>query len=336
MKRWPLKTGISYFGNWFLRHFLEDLKEIRRSSCNFIVLTFSETDLQYYEKTARDFVRASHDHGLEVYLDPWGVGRAFGGESYTEFLLYHPEARQVSSEGKPLPISCLNHPLFYQFLQRWCEAAFRMKIDTFFWDEPHFYLFRKPSQRDLWSCRCPVCQRLFHKREGHRMPKERTPEVEAFREWTLVRFLRRLCDFTRREGFRNAVCFLPRIFDRESLRDWSRVARLPSVDIVATDPYWRPRQDVRSYVGSHAEELVALTKQFGKEPQLWILNYRIPRGEEKKISLAIQVGHEAGIRNFAAWSYRGTGQMSFLASQNPKKVWKALAEAYRKLHRGGL
>ena len=334
MGSFPLKTGISYFGNRFLRHFQKDLREIRRAHCNFIVLTFSETDLQYYEGTMRDFVKASHDKGLEVYLDPWGVGRAFGGESYSEFLLHHPEARQVSSVGGSLPIACLNHPLFHQFMRRWCEAAFRMKIDTFFWDEPHFHLFRNPSRSRQWSCRCTVCQALFRKWEGHRMPESYTSQVEAFREWTLFRFLKRFCDFTKREGFRNAVCFLPRskVFDRDSLKDWSRVARLPSVDILGTDPYWHPRQDLRGYVGAHAEELVTLTRLYHKEPQLWILNYRIPRGDEKKISLAIQTAYEAGVRNFAAWSYWGTGQMSFLASQDPDRVWGTLAKAYKKLH----
>ena len=330
-----MKTGVSYFGNWFLKHFLKDLEEIRRASCNFIVLTFSETDLQYYEQTARDFVKASHDKGLKVYLDPWGVGRAFGGESYTEFLLHHPEARQVSAKGVPLPIACLNHPRFQQFLRRWCEAAFQMRIDTFFWDEPHFHLFRKASPRQ-WSCRCVVCQKLFLKREGYRMPTVRASAVERFREWTLVQFLKRLCDFTKREGFRNAVCLLPRakVFERDSLRDWSKVAALSSVDIVATDPYWRPDQDIQRYVGSHAQELVTLTRRYQKEPQIWILSYRIPKGDEKKIPLAIQTAYDQGIRNFAAWSYWGTGQMSFLSSQNPSKVWKILAEAYRSLHRG--
>ena len=332
-RSWPLKTGVSYFGNRFLRHFRKDLRQIRRAHCNFIVLTFSETDLQYYEGTMRDFVKASHDEGLEVYLDPWGVGHAFGGESYSEFLLYHPEARQVSSKGEVLPIACLNSSLFHQFLRRWCEAAFRMKIDTFFWDEPHFYLFRKPAEKRLWSCRCSVCQALFRKREGYRMPTERTPDVERFREWTLIRFLKHFCDFTKKEGFRNAVCFLPRVFDRDSLKDWSKVAALPSVDIVGTDPYWHPRQDVRSYVGSHAEELVALTRRTHKEPQIWILNYRIPRGDEKKILLATRVAYEAGIRNLAAWSYWGTGPMSWLTSADPDRVWKTLARAYGELHK---
>jgi len=165
------------------------------------------------------------------------------------------------------------------------------------------------------------------------MSEARTPEVEAFREWTLVQFLKRFCDFTRREGFRNAVCFLPRIFDRDSLKDWSKVASLPSVDIVGTDPYWHPTQDVQSYVGSHAEELVMLTRRYQKEPQLWILNYRIPRGHETKISLAIRVAYDIGIRNFAAWSYRGTEPMSVLTSDYPTKVWRTLARAYRALRR---
>jgi hypothetical protein len=43
----------------------------------------------------------------------------------------------------------------------------------------------------------------------------------------------------------------------------------------------------------------------------------------------IQAAYERGVRNFAAWSYFGTGQMSWLKSDNPQKVWQVLTRTYR-------
>lgn len=329
-KSFPLKCGVSYFGNYFLKHFQEDLREIRRGGCHFIVLTFSEQDLQYYPGTFKDFVKASHDVGLEVYLDPWAVGRVFGGESYSEFIAYHPEARQVGSHGRPLPIACPNHPTFRKFLKTWCEAGFGMKVDYFFWDEPHFYIFKKEKEKGLWSCRCSVCLNLFEKRFGKPMPKKLTKEIFRFREESVVQFLKGFCDFTKKEGFRNAICLLPELYSKHVLQDWSQVAQFKSLDILGTDPYWHLGVvDVARLLRHYSRKIYQLCLQYGKEPQIWVLNFRIKKGEERKIAIALKTAYEEGIRNFAAWSYMGTGQMSWLKSDDPQKVWKTLTHTYR-------
>lgn len=329
-KSFPLKTGVSYFGNYFLSHFKEDLKEMRRGGCNTITLTFSEQDLQYYPGTMKDMVKASHDAGLEVYIDPWAVGRVFGGESYSEFIVHHPETRQVSSTGELLPIACLNHPVFQDFLKRWCEACFDFNVDIFFWDEPHFHIFKEEHQKGLWACRCVICRKLFEKRFGKPMPKHLTEEIFAFREASVVGFLKKFCDYTKREGFKNAVCLLPQLYSIHIVQDWSVVARLKSLDIFGTDPYWHIGiDDVEGLLRHYSHQVVDLCKRYRKEPQMWILNFRIKKGEEWKIATALRASYEEGIRNFAAWSYMGTGQMSWLKSDDPIKVWKTLSHTYR-------
>ncbi|MFH1857590.1 MAG: hypothetical protein ABH845_01615 [Candidatus Omnitrophota bacterium] len=330
----PLKTGVSYFGNYFLEHFKRDLREMVRGGCNFIVLTFSEQDLQYYPGTMKDFVKASHDSGLEVHLDPWGVGRIFGGESYSEWIAHHPETRQLSVDGTFLPAACLNHPAFQAFLKRWCDAAFEMSIDYFFWDEPHFYIFRDKAEKDLWSCRCAACRKLFEARFGKPMPKKLTDEVALFREDSVVRFLKMFCDYTKRESFRNAVCLLPHFFSKQALQDWSLVARIKSLDILGTDPYWHLGiKDVEGFVRPYARKIFQLCQWYGKEGQFWVLNFLIKKGEEKNIEIALEAAYEEGIRNFAAWSYLGTAQMSRLKSDEPRQVWKTLSRVYRTFHR---
>ena len=329
-KAFPVRCGVSYFGNYFLDHFKRDLKEMVRGGCNFIVLAFSEQDLQYYPGTFRDFVKASHDAGLEVYLDPWAVGRVFGGESYSEFLVHHPETRQVASDDRSLPIACPNHPTFQKFLKEWCHAGFECKTDTFFWDEPHFYIFKKEKEKKLWACHCLVCQKLFEEKFDKPMPKGQTEEVFLFRESSVVRFLKTFCDYTKKEGFKNAVCLLPQDYSIHALQDWSVVACIKSLDVLGTDPYWHVGvKDVEGLVRHYAQQVYHLAVRYGKEPQIWVLNFRIRKGEEEKITLALEAAYEEGIRNFAAWSYMGTTQMSWLRSDNPQKVWQTLTRTYR-------
>ncbi len=328
-KTFSLKTGVSYFGNYFLEHFKEDVKEIARGGCNFIVLTFSEQDLQYYRGTFKDLVKAAHDEGLTVHLDPWAVGRVFGGESYSEFLVHHPETRQVSSKGKALPIACPNHPRFQKFLKEWCDAGFEMKIDYFFWDEPHFHIF-KGGEKGLWSCRCDFCQELFERKFRKPLPKALTEEVMRFREESTVRFLKQFCDYTKKEGFRNSVCLLPQVYSIHALQDWSEVAKIPSLDILGTDPYWHIGvKDVDGLVRHYARQVYHLSLRYGKEPQIWVLNFKIKKGTEKNIEIALRAAYEEGIRNFAAWAYKGTGQMSWLKSDDPERVWEALTRTYQ-------
>jgi hypothetical protein len=114
---------------------------------------------------------------------------------------------------------------------------------------------------------------------------------------------------------------------------WEKVASLSSVSIFGTDPYWRPHQpEVAKHVGRFARRVVELAQRYGKEPQIWILNFNIPRGEEGNIRLAIEAAYREGVRNFAAWSYFGAAYIS-LRAEDPPAVWKTLTECYRDLSR---
>ena len=89
-----MKLGASYFGNRTLRHVEKDMEKMVQDGCNLVVHTMSEHDIAYYSQTMIDIVKVSKDIGLEVFLDPWGVGRVFGGESFSTFVKMFPEAKQ--------------------------------------------------------------------------------------------------------------------------------------------------------------------------------------------------------------------------------------------------
>ena len=148
-------------------------------------------------------------------------------------------------------------------------------------------------------------------------------------------FLATLCNYARSKGVRNAVCLLPHKERRYGVVNWAKVAAILNLDIFGTDPYWLWfEQRVDNFVGDFAREVAQLSRQFFKEPQIWIQNFKIPGGREDEIREALAVAYAEGVRNFAAWSYYGSGYMSWVKSDNPQKVWDTLGEVYGQIVRG--
>lgn len=330
-----LKLGVSYFGNRIPWRVREDLKAIRDAGCNSVVHTFSEEDLEYHQPAMEEICAASREMGLEVWLDPWAVGQAFGGETYSRLVMKELSLRQVSSQGELLPICCLNQSGFREYLLKWIETAAGFKPAGLFWDEPHFHIYPEPgpdTETKLWVCRCAACSEQFRKRFGTGMPDRLTAQVRLYKEESILEFTRFLCDATQAKGLLASLCLLP--FENSStVADWGKMAAIPSVDIFGTDPYWKPHQpEVGKHVSRFAKKTVDLARQFGKEPQIWILNFNIPKGEEGKIREAIEAAYAEGIRNFAAWSYFGSAWMNYRA-EDPLSVWKMLTGCYQELRR---
>src|ERR671915_565871 len=88
-------AGCSYFGVRIPRHVERDLDDMVRRGFGGVLHTFSENDLAYYRDTMKRIVELSHERGLEVQMNPWGVGRTFGGEAESRFLAFRPDVWQV-------------------------------------------------------------------------------------------------------------------------------------------------------------------------------------------------------------------------------------------------
>jgi len=357
-----LKTGVSYFGSRIQRHVKEDMENIVRHNCNLVVHTYSESDMEFCEGTMKEIVDLSHKQGLEVWIDPWAVGGVFGGESYSKFVAKNLDAREVSSKtGELLPAACLNNEKFKDFMRSWVDSAIYIGADCIFWDEPHFYLYPLDQmERDpqLWACKCDCCRGKFKERFNYDMPSELNDDIKLFKEDSIVDFLRTMCDYVKTsdqrpkgvpqgpersegsvvegrpatEGSKNAVCFLPFKGEHGGIMDWSKAAKIDSLEIIGTDPYWKAgERDVAGLVSKFSRKITDLAKQYNKEGQIWILNFRIKRGTERDIETAVMAAYNEGIRNLAAWSYEGTGCMSSLTSDDPEKVWNELSKAYLKI-----
>ena len=304
-----MKTGVAYFGVRNPEWVRKDMQAIKAAGFDYVLHTFSEEDLQYYPQTMKDIIALSKKEGLGVYANPWGIGRVFGGEAYTELAARNPGMAQVSKDGKKLVAACPNSPEFRGYMKKWIEAVCSCDIETVFWDEPHFY-FEK-NNPSLQACYCEHCS-------------------GKSRQQSLISFLAFLTEEVRKLGKRNSVCLLPPWFPA-GLENWDEVAELPSVDEVGSDPYWEKGDTLEKVQKSYGEvslRIADLAEKHGKEAQMWIKNYHIEAGTEHFITEATQIASSAGIKNIFAWSYLGSKYMDFLRSESPETVWKTQIKAF--------
>ena len=330
------ETGVSYFGTRDPDHVRRDIEEMVKKNCTFVVHTLSEADYHFYSRAMEEVVKISHDAGLSVYIDPWGVGGVFGGEAFSLFVMKNPGECQRLADGTRLPAACLNSSLFRDFMVKWVGRATDIGSDVLFWDEPHFYIpravWRGNQREDEWACRCDVCKNLFSERFGREMPMTMDSDVIDFRDRSIADFFSELTGLGAKMGLKNAVVMLPDESHLTGVSSWDVIASLDTVDIFGTDPYWyifkRPLDD---FVRGSTKKVAQICDKYNKEPQMWVQAYKVPVGREEEIFRAIEIIAEEGVKNIAAWSYKGGAYMD-LMSEDYLKVWDILGRAYGKLN----
>lgn len=305
------------------------MEDLARRGFTGVLHTFSENDFYYYRDHMRRVVAVSHEAGLEVQVNPWGVGYAFGGEAESLFTASHPEVGQVFDDGSPVGAACPNRPEFRAFVRSWADAAIETGADRIFWDEPHWANpagFGVPAER--WACRCDRCLEAFFERYGESMPDSMTPEVAEFREVSLVGFIRELVGHVADRGACGTVCLLPLTEGPMGLSDWSEVARMPGLDTLATDPYWRAfGHPAREFVGRYARLVRDLCEEHGVNSEIWIQGFGLGPEDADDVRAAVEAAREAGISNLWTWGYEACGHMSHLGTREPEEVWEVLTEA---------
>ncbi len=353
-----VETGVAYFDVRTLRHVRADLDDMAAHHCTYVVHCLTETDLLYYRQTMREIVDATHEAGLEAWVDPWGVTGIFSGETLTRFPLDHPEAWQVLSDGRRVPAGCPNHPATRQFLRNWVAAAAEVGGDVLFWDEPHFYVpFMRGDRSGAWACRCETCGERFRQRTGHAMPGELVDEVQAFREASLIELLAELSAEGKRLGLRNSLCLFPtgfaaaglpeleerlakaaggsNPFIQFGLSDWDAAAAIPDLDIFGTDPYWYLLgAEPEAFMRAFTRRALEAAGRHGRQTQIWVQAFSVPEGREEELGMGLRVAAEMGASHLAAWSYDGTASMSSIRPARPDVVWRVIGEAFAEVRAG--
>ncbi len=321
------RAGVSYFGVRILRHARRDLQDIAARGYTAVLHTFSENDLAYYRGTMADIVTASHEVGLEVQMCPWGLGRTFGGEAESRWVTLHPDACQVLDDGRRVATGCLNNPAYRAFCKEWADAALEAGTDYVFWDEPHWTVPEHVgAEPERWACCCDVCtERSGLNLQGLTLD---VPEVQRFREGSLVDFLAEMTAHVAARGGKNTVCLLPLTEGAHGIGDWDAVASLPGVDVLATDPYWKNFDETaESFVGRFAELLATTATRNGVDAQLWLPSFGLTREDVPDLEAAVAATRAAGIEDVWTWGYEACGHMTHLATPDAPLVWEAITTA---------
>jgi hypothetical protein len=325
------ERGVSYYGVMLRDRAALDFQEMVDHGCNAVLLAVSEFDWWFWRKNVAGLIEEAHEKGLKAYVDLWGWGKTLAGEPTSLFLMRETEHRQVAASGKTYHAACLNHGGFRDFLsENITLIASETELDGFFWDEPHYANWHDED----WACRCPICRGLYWEETGGEMPVELTREVIDFREGRAVGFLRELSETVKGAdpSLDVIVCLLPTQSPLIGITDWERIAEIPEIDVIATDPYWfhqgMGREEGLAFLREMGGKGVELARRHGKRSQLWLQAFRVPAGREEELAEGVAVIEGLGADSVFAWPYRA-GEGSILESGDARAAWEAIGRGFR-------
>jgi N-acetylmuramic acid 6-phosphate etherase len=319
-------AGCSYFGVRIPRHVRRDMTDLAARGYTGVLHTFSENDFAYYRDTMRELVELSHAAGLRVQASPWGLGRTFGGEAESRFVTLHPEECQVLDDGRRVAGACLNSPLYRAFCKQWADWVLECGVDSVFWDEPAWMVPAHVGIDDpaRWTCRCDRCAERF----GGPVPGELSGDVQAFREASVVDFLREMLAHVAERGGASTVCLLPATSGTHGISDWDSVASLPGLATFATDPYWKHwGEPAGPFVRRFARLLRETCERHRVGAQLWLPSFGLTADEIPELEAAVAAAREEGIDDLWTWGYEACGHMTSLATPDAPRVWEAVSAA---------
>lgn len=318
------RAGSSYFGVRIPRHVRRDMADLAQRGYTGVLHTFSENDFNYYRGTMAEIVSISHDEGLFVEASPWGLGRTFGGEAESRWVAFHPEECQVLDDGRRVAAACLNSAAYRAYCKEWADWVLECGVDMVFWDEPAWTVPAHVGVDDpaRWTCRCERCAERF----GGPIPAEKTPEVQAFREASVLDYLREMVAHVASRGGSNTICLLPSMEGVVGMADWDAVAALPGLSILATDPYWKHWNEAAGpFVARFAKLLHETAERHGVGAQLWLPSFGLDRSDIPELEAAVEGARTEGVDDLWTWGYEACGHMTHLATPDSPLVWEAVS-----------
>lgn len=335
-------TAVSYYGLSYVEHAERDFIEMCDHGCTTVILAVTEFDFDFWRPNLPKIVAKAHEVGLRVLLDPWGIGKYFGGEQVSLFLQNNLDSRQVSAfTGEKLVAACFNTNSFRDYFQRFClTLAAETDADGFFWDEPHYALPKSYASitggaGDDWSCRCPVCMKKFHDYYGYEMPKIMSEDVKQFR-WREALFI--LSDTSRKlkelKPQLEITCCVHATLntyyatEQRGYDNWDMVAACPYFDVFSTTIIsW---ELPLPFFENITQRTVAAAKKYGKQSERWLMGYYKQPADFEQLDKIVDLYERLGVDRLATWTYRG-GYGTVLAAPDALKLWDRVGMNYQRM-----
>jgi len=337
-------TAISYYGLNYVEHAAADFREMLDHGCTTVVLAVTEFDFDFWRPNIPKIVDCAHELGLRVLIDPWGIGKYFGGEQVSKYLQNNIENRQVSAlTGEKLPHACFNTNSFRDYFRNFCLTLAReTAADGFFWDEPHYALPKSYASitggaGDDWSCRCPVCMKRFSDYYGYDMPRVMTDDVIQFR-WREALWILEDCSRHLKElnaGLEITCCVHATLnsyyaTEHRGYDNWDMVASSPYFDVFSTTIIaWDLPE---AFFEQITRRTVEMAKKYGKQSERWLMGYYKQPQDMARIDQMVDLYERLGIDRLAAWTYRG-GYGTVLAAPDALGLWDRIGDNYRRVLR---
>jgi len=309
------------------------MEELKKDGFTFVLHTFSEFDLMFNAQTMKDIFEITHKAGLDVWVNPWGIGNVFGGEPFSNFASKNIfTSCQVLDDGNPTPIACPNSTEFIKFMESWVDAVIDAGVDTILWDEPHFheqgFLSSIPGR---WGCSCNFCKNKFEKEFNEPFPKSETNELKQFKKNSIVEFIKKLSERAKNGNVNNTLYLTGNIKSELMEKEWQCYFEIDSIDTLSTGPYWHWAKESVSQVSDFSKTLLQISSKNNKNTQIWIQGFKISAGREEEVSDAIEMALNSGVSNIAIWGYEGCSQQSWVRSDNPTLTWQNVLSAIQKI-----
>ena len=336
------QTAVSYYGLGYVEHAAMDFQEMLDHGCNAVILAVTEFDFDFWRPNIPKIVEKAHQMGLKVLLDPWGIGKYFGGEQVSKFLQNNVENRQVSAlTGEKLPYACFNTASFRDYFRHFClTLAKEAGADGFFWDEPH-YAFPKGiasitgGVADDWTCYCPVCRKKFQDYYGYEMPRYMNDDVKQFR-WREALVI--LSDTSRAikelNPAQEITCCVHAtqntyyVTEYRGYDNWDMVASCPYFDVFSTTIVnWAMPE---AFFRDIAQRTVDIAKKYCKKSERWLMGYYKQPADFGQIDKMVDLYVSLGVDRLSSWTYRG-GYGTVLAAPEALKLWDRIGENYKRV-----
>lgn len=336
------QTAVSYYGINYVEHAEADFREMLDNGCTTVILAITEFDVDFWLPNIPAIVSKAQSMGLRVLLDPWGIGKFFGGEQVSLFLQNNIHNRQVSAlTGEVLPYACFNTRSFRDYFLNFClKIAAATTADGFFWDEPHYaypksYASITGGVADDWSCYCKVCRKRFEEYYGYEMPRMMNDDVKQFRWREALSILEETSKQLKAlKPELEITCCVHATLNNYYVTEyrgydlWDRVAASPYFDVFSTTiiSWDLPEQFFRQIT----ERTVAVAKRHGKLSERWIMGYYKQPADFCQIDRVVDLYEALGVDRLGTWTYRG-GYGTTLAAPDALKLWNRIGENYKRV-----